>query len=173
MALGLGLLDKVCLVLRQHLGKEVVHAYLLCDGSGGAFAVAGHHNGVLDAQGTQAVEHGGGFRTQGIGDADDTYQLAAGSHVQVRILGLECIKLGLLVCGDDTLFVLEHEVMAADDHLLTAHAAGDAVCHDVLHLGVHLLVGDAALLGGTHHGVGHGVGEVLLQAGGQTEHLRR
>ena len=45
------------------------------------------------------------------------------------------------------------------------------MCHDVLHLGVHLLVGDAALLGGTHHGVGHGVGEVFFQAGGQLQHF--
>ena len=149
----------------------MVHAYLLCDGSGGALAVTGHHDGVLDAQGAQAVQHGGGFRTQGIGDADDAAQLAAGRHVQVRIFGLEGVELFLLVCGHDALFILKDEVMAADDHALAAHAAGDAVCHDVLHLGVHLLVGDAALLGGAHHGVGHGVGEVLLQAGGQLQHF--
>ena len=50
VALGLGLLDEVCLVLGQHLGKEAVHAHLLCNGGSGALAVAGHHNNILDTK---------------------------------------------------------------------------------------------------------------------------
>ncbi len=61
---------------------------------------------------------------------------------------------------------------AANDDPPAVYRAGDAVGHQVLHLGVHLLVGQAPLLGGLNHGVGHGVGEVLLQAGGQAEHFR-
>ena len=161
VALGLGLLDEVCLVLGQHLGKEAVHAHLLCNGGSGAFAVAGHHDGVPDAQRTQAVQHSGGFRAQRVGDADDAHQLPAGCHVQVRIRGLEGIELLLLGCGDGTLFILKDEVVAADDHALAAHAACNAVGHDVLHLGVHLLMGNAALLVGTHHGVGMEWGSAL------------
>ena len=43
--------------------------------------------------------------------------------------------------------------------------------HQVLHLGVALLVVQAPAFGLLHYGVGHGVGEVLLQTGGQTEHF--
>ena len=171
MALGLGLLDEVCLVLGQHLGKEAVHAHLLCNSSGGALTVAGHHDGVPDAQRTQSVQHSGGFRAQRVGNADHTHQLAAGCHVQVRIRGLEGIELLLLGCGDGALFILKDEVVTANDHALAAHAACNAVGHDVLHLGVHLLMGNAAFLGGTHHGVGHGMGEVLFQTCGQLQNF--
>ena len=43
--------------------------------------------------------------------------------------------------------------------------------HDVLHLRVVLLVGQAPALGLLHHGGGHGVGIVLLQTRRQTQHL--
>ena len=72
---------------------------------------------------------------------------------------------------DGTLFILKDEVVTANDHALAAHAACNAVGHDVLHLGVHLLMGNAALFGGTHHGVGHGMGKVLFQTGGQLQNF--
>ena len=65
----------------------------------------------------------------------------------------------------------QDEVVTANDHALAAHAACNAVGHDVLHLGVHLLMGNAAFLGGTHHGVGHGMGEVLFQTCGQLQNF--
>ena len=58
-----------------------------------------------------------------------------------------------LGCGNGALCSLKDEVVAADDHPFAAYAACHAVGHNVLHLGVHLLMGNAALFGGTHHGV--------------------
>ena len=87
------------------------------------------------------------------------------------MLRFESIKLCLLVGGHDALFVLKDKVVAANDHALAAHAACNAMGYDILHLGVHLLMGNAALLGGTHHGVGHGVGEMLLQTCGQLQNF--
>ena len=52
--------------------------------------------------------------------------------------------------------------------LFAVYHAGDAVGHDVLHLRVVLLVGQAPALGLLHHGGGHGVGIVLLQTRRQT-----
>ena len=69
-------------------------------------------------------------------------------------------------------FHLQDEVGAADAHLLPIHRAGDAMGHQIFHLGVTLLVMQAPTASLLYHGVGHGVGEVLLQAGGQAEHLR-
>ena len=45
--------------------------------------------------------------------------------------------------------------------------------HQVLHLGVALLVAQVPALGLLHHGVGHGVREMFLQTGGKAQHLRR
>ena len=61
--------------------------------------------------------------------------------------------------------IFEHKMGAAHHHLLAACRAGNAVGHQVFHLGVHLLMGKAPLTGRLDHRVGHGVGEVLLQAG--------
>ena len=83
----------------------------------------------------------------------------------------QIVKLLLFRSGNDALFILEHKVMAADHNALPAHAACNAVGHNVLYLGMHLLVGNAALLGSTHHGVCHGMREVLFQAGGQLENF--
>ena len=60
----------------------------------------------------------------------------------------------------------------ADAHLFPIHRAGDAVRHQILHLGMAFLMAQASAAGRFHYGVGHGVGEVFLQAGGQAEHLR-
>ena len=57
--------------------------------------------------------------------------------------------------------------VVADEDLFPLHHAGDAVGHHILHLGVVLLVGQTSGPGLLHHSVGHGVGIVLLQAGGQ------
>ena len=159
------------LVLRQDLGAVVVHADLGGDGGGGAIAVAGEHHGLADAQGTQSADDALGLRAQGVRDADDGREHAANGQVQVGVLVGQGVELGLLPFGDDALLVLKDEVGAADDDLLLAHPAGDAVGNDVIDFGVHLLVGEVLVLGGLDHGVGHGVGEVLLQAGGQAEHV--
>ena len=70
-----------------------------------------------------------------------------------------------------TSLILKDEMRAADDHPLRPDGAGNAMGHEVFHLGVHLLVGEPAVPRGLYHGVGHGVREMLLQAGGQAQHL--
>ena len=62
--------------------------------------------------------------------------------------------------------------MTADDDLFAVDLAGDAVSHQVFHLRVAFLVAECSPLCLGHHGLGHGVGIMFLQAGGQTEHLR-
>ncbi len=171
MAFSFGFLYECGLVFRQDFGEELIHADLLCDGSGGALAVAGHHNGVGDAQLPQFVQHAGSFRTQGVSDAEHAGQPARSGQIEVRVFWLKGVELLLLVGRDGAVLILEDEVMAADDDPFAAHPACDAVSHDIFHLGVHLFVGDAAALGLTHHGVCHGVGEVLLEAGSQLQHL--
>ena len=59
--------------------------------------------------------------------------------------------------------VLKDKVLAADNGLLAADLAGNAVGDDVLHLAVHLVVADALCGGGLHDGVRHRVGVVLLR----------
>ena len=171
VALALGPLDESSLVLGQDFGEELVHTHLLCDGGGGALAVTGHHDGVGDAEAAQSAQHAGSFRTQRVGDADDAGQTARSGQIEVRVLRLKVIELLALVLGDGAVLVLKDEVVAADDDPLTADAAGDAVGHDILYFGVHLFVGDAALFGLPDDGVGHRVGEVLLEAGGQLQNF--
>ena len=117
------------------------------------------------------AQHGSGFGAEGVCDADDAHQLAGSGHVQVRVFGGHPVELFLLVGGNDAVLVLKDEVVAADDHPLAADPAGNAVGHDVFHFGVHLFVGQTLLSGGADHRIGHGVGEMLFQTGGQTEHI--
>ena len=160
------------LVRREHSGSEVVYSQFLGNGSGGAGAVPGEHNSVFHSQVPQSGEHILRLLPQGIGDADYSGEHPIDGKIELGILRGQCIELGLFALRDDHLFILKDEVGAADAHLLPIHRAGDAVGHQVFHLGVALLVVQPPAAGFLHHGVGHGVGEVLLQAGGQTEHLR-
>ncbi|KAF5029271.1 hypothetical protein DSECCO2_650320 [anaerobic digester metagenome] len=59
---------------------------------------------------------------------------------------------------------------AAQAHPFLPDAGGKAVGQDVVDMGVEFLVDHAFLFGLAHHGAGHGMGEVLLQAGGELEH---
>lgn len=43
--------------------------------------------------------------------------------------------------------------------------------HNVLHLGVHLFVRDAPLLGGTDYGICHGMVKMLFQTGGEPQYF--
>ena len=112
-----------------------------------------------------------GLPAQGIVDADHGGQLPGDAQVQVGIGRGEGPELLVLPLRHPAALVLEHEVGAADEDLFPLHHAGDAVGHYILHLGVVLLVGQTSGPGLLHHGVGHGVGIVLLQAGGQPQHL--
>ena len=71
-----------------------------------------------------------------------------------------------------TVFVLKDKVGASDNHTLAVHFADNTVGHNVLHLGVHFLMGQPPLPCGLDDRVSHGMGEMLLQAGGQPQHIR-
>ena len=90
----------------------------------------------------------------------------------MRILRRKRVKALLFALWNDAALILKHEVCASDQDPLPIDGAGDAVGHQILHLGVILLMAQAPALGLLHHGVGHGVGEVLLQAGRQPQHFR-
>ena len=61
--------------------------------------------------------------------------------------------------------------MAGPDHdPLPIHPGSDPVGHDVFHLAVHFLVGEPFIRRLAHNGVGHGMGEMFLQAGRIPEH---
>ncbi|CAN4028581.1 NADPH-dependent glutamate synthase, partial [Dysosmobacter welbionis] len=160
------------LVRRQHPGPEVIHPKLFRNGSGGAGAVPGEHDGIPHAQGPQGGEYLPRLLPQGIRDADHSGEHSVDGKIQLGILRGQGVKLGPLLGGNYALLVLEDEVGTADAHLLPVHGAGDAMGHQILHLSMAFLMAQAPAFGLLHHGVGHGVREVLLQAGGQTEHLR-
>ena len=87
------------------------------------------------------------------------------------ILRVQRIELCLFLCRDGAALILKNEVGAANDHPRAAYPAGNAVRHDVFHLGVHLFVRDAPLLGGTDHGVCHGMREMFFQTGGKLQYF--
>ena len=162
----------VRLVRRKHSGLEIVNSQLYRDGGCGAGAVPGEHDGVFHAQAPQGGKHVLRLLPQGIGDTDHGRKHSFDCEIELGILRGQGVELGLFALRDGHLFVLKDEVGAADAHLLPIHRAGDAVGHQIFHPGVALLVGEPPAVGLLHHGVGHGVGEVLFQAGSQAEHLR-
>ena len=104
-------------------------------------------------------------------DADDRSELARDAKVQVRIFRRQGLELVLFTLRHAAALVLEDEVCAADEHCFLVHHARNAVRHDVLDLRVILLVRQSAVFGLGHDGVGDGVGIVLFEARGETEHL--
>ena len=162
---GLLLLNKVGLVLGQDLGVVAVHADLLRNDRRGAVIVAGHHDGLADAKAAQLFQNLGGFLAQRVGDADDTGQHTADSQIQMGIFRRQRVKFAALARRNAAALVLKDKVLAADNGLLAADLAGNAVGDDVLHLAVHLVVADALCGSGLHDGVRHRVGVVLLQTG--------
>ncbi len=107
-----------------------------------------------------------------IKDAEHRLQSAVNGHVKLRILARQRSETLLLLCRKRRALVLEDEVVAADDGLLAVHQTGNAVGYHVLHLGMHLRMLDASLLGLMHHRVCDGMREMLLQAGSQLQCLR-
>ncbi len=171
-ALRVGL-DEAGLVLRQDLRAVIVHTDLLSNRLCGAFAVAGEHDRALDAEGAQRSHDRAGLLAQRIGDADNGRELAADGEVQVRICRVEGVKALLFALGDGAGLVLKDEMRRADDDLFAVHRARNAVRDDVLHLGVHFLVRQTAVLRGADDGVRHRVREVLLEAGSDAQHFVR
>ena len=60
---------------------------------------------------------------------------------------------------------------AADDRTLAANSGSDAVRDHILRFAVHLPVVKSPLPGSAYNGVGNGMGEMLLQAGRDAQHL--
>ena len=67
--------------------------------------------------------------------------------------------------------VFKDKMCAADHHTFISDRTGDSVGHQIFHLGMHFLVGKAAISGSLYHSVGHRMGEMLFQAGRQPEHI--
>jgi hypothetical protein len=170
-ACGLFGIDKAGLILGQDLGIVGIHANLLCDDGGRAVVVAGHHDRLLYAKAAQLAKHLGGLLTQGVGNADDAGQHPANGKIQVRILRRQGVKFGGLSGRNVAALILKDKVLAADDGLLAADGAGNAVRYDILHLAVHLIMADALCGSGLHNGVRHRVGVMLLQTGGNAKDL--
>ena len=105
-------------------------------------------------------------------DADDRRQLPVDAEIQMGICGGQRVIFLLLSLRDTTALVLKDKVGTADDDLFIFHHAGNAVGHHILHLRMVFLMGKAPPLRLLHHGVGHGVGVMLLQTGGEAEHIR-
>ena len=163
--------DERGLVLGQHLGVVFVNAGIFCNGSRGALAVAGHHDELVKTQRAQGIHNAAHLAAQRIGDADDRRERAAYGKVKVRILRGERGKFIPLIIRYGAALVLENEVVAAEDDLLTVNGAVDAVGNDVFDLGVALVVVQAAADRFVYDGVCYRVRIVLLKAGGEAEHL--
>ena len=80
---------------------------------------------------------------------------------------------GLLILRlDHTALIFEYKMMTSDDDLFPANRTGDPMGHQILNLGMHLFMGKSALFCRLYHRIGHGMREMLLQAGCQTQHVR-
>ena len=136
-------LHEVCLILRQNLGAVLVHAHLCRNGGGGALAVAGQHDGFAHAQFPQRLDRPRPPHSRrGSADTDDCGQLSANGQIEVADTAAEARRtLPAPLRGSRDVLILKDKVGTSDDDLLALHSAGDAVGHQILHLGVHLLVG--------------------------------
>ena len=90
----------------------------------------------------------------------------------MRVLRGKGLELFFFALRHMAALVFKDEVRAADEDGFTVYHAGNAVRDDVLHLRVVFLVVQAPLLCGLHNGVCHRVRVVLLEARGQTQHIR-
>ena len=77
---------------------------------------------------------------------------------------------GFFPCRDHTFLVVEDEMAGSDHDPFPIHPGGDPVGHDVFHFAVHLFMGEPFVRCLAHYGVGHGMGEMFLQAGCIPEH---
>ena len=109
--------------------------------------------------------------TQRIVNADDRREPSGDAEIQMRILRGQSREFFRVLLRDCAALVLKDEVRAADQDGLSVHHAGNAVRHNVLHLRMVFLVGQAALFRFLDHGVRHGVRVMLLQTRGKAQHL--
>ena len=109
---------------------------------------------------------------QGIMDTDDRRQLPVDAEIQMGICGGQRVIFLLLSLRDMAALVLKDKVGTADDDLFIFHHTGNTVGHHILHLRMVFLMGKAPPLRLLHHSIGHRVGIVFLQTGGEAEHIR-
>ena len=171
-ALALERIEHRGLVLGQHLTSVLVDAELLGGHTRGAFRIAGEHDDARETRPAQRSNRRGGLGAHRIVDADGAFQLVAAGKVDDRgsrrLVGDALLETGRALYP----LVVEDEMRAAQQHAPPVHARDDAVCHDVLDVGMLLIdVRHAACARGLDHGTRHAVREVLLQAGGQAQHL--
>ena len=119
----------------------------------------------------QRPDGGFGLFPQGIHNADHCRQPSRNAQIEMGVFLRQRVEFRLFALRDYAAFVLKDKVGAADDNLFVLHGAGNAVSHHILHLRVVFLVIQPQPPGFRHHSVGHGVGIVLLQTGGQTQHF--
>ena len=134
--------------------------------------ITGHHHHIGDAAVMQGFDGLGGLCPQRIRDAQHRRQTSANAQIQMGIAGIQSVEPILLLFRHHAVLILKDKMGAADNYLVTVHHTGNAVGHNILHLGMVLLMVQPPLLGLLHHSVGDGVGIVLLQAGRQAKHLR-
>ena len=161
------------LVLGQDLCAVIVHPDLRRNRGRGALAVTGQHDGAPDAERAQRLYRGLCLAAERVRNADNRRQFAADGEIQVGEFRGKRVKRRLLSSGDYGFLILKDKVRAADDDFFPVHRAGDTVRDQIFDLGVHFLVGEPALSGGAHDRVGHGMREMLLQAGGDAQHFGR
>ena len=159
------------LVLGQDLCAVIVHPDLRRNRGRGALAVTGQHDGAPDAERAQRLYRGLCLAAERVRNADNRRQFAADGEIQVGEFRGKRVKRRLLSSGDYGFLILKDKVRAADDDFFPVHRAGDTVRDQIFDLGMHFLVGEPALSGGAHDRVGHGMREMLLQAGGDAQHF--
>ena len=164
-------LHKGSLVIGQNFRVELVDVQRRGDRLRGAPVVTGHHADFADAKGVELIDDLRGLRAQRVKNAQHCDEHAVQRQVQVGVGGRELLKLVLLARRHSAALILKNKVVASDQSLLAVYGRGNAVGDDILHLGVHFVVYDAALRSFPDHRVGDGVRVVLLQAGGQTQAL--
>ena len=132
----------------------------------------GEHDGLFHPQAPQGGKHFLCLLAQGVGDAQHGGQLSVDGQIQLGVLRRQTVRTSPAPPSGMTAFSSSKMKWALP--MRTCSPSTELAMpwgHQVLHLGVALLVAQAPAAGLLHHGVGHGVGEVLLQAGGQPEHL--
>ena len=87
------------------------------------------------------------------------------------ILLRQGVKTGLILRRDDTAFILKDEVGAADKDPFPIDITDNTVGHQILYLGMELIMGQSPLFGFLYDCVGHGVGKMLFQASRQPQHF--
>ena len=89
----------------------------------------------------------------------------------MRILWLKAVKKFLFSLGDPAFLILKDEMIASDDYPRFLYIGSNTMCHNIIDFRVHLFMVQLPPDGFIHHSFCHGMREMFLQAGSQSEHL--